>query len=183
LKLLILCLFTVAMFASDDLLWIGSGFALVLGLYVAGGRRFFLAGLRSLRPLWPFLVILALWHGIGGDWSAGVVVALRLLAAVGLANLVTMTTPLSQMIGVLRWVATPFRMIGISTRPLEIAIAMVIRFTPVLIGKGGQLAEAWRARSTKRAGWHLIIPFGLIALDDAEQIAEALRARGGVQES
>jgi biotin transport system permease protein len=42
------------------------------------------------------------------------------------------------------------------------------------------LNDAWRARSARRAGWRLAFPATLAALDDAERVAEALRARGGV---
>ena len=58
---------------------------------------------------------------------------------------------------------------------------MVIRFTPVLAQKGAALAMAWRARSRKRAGWRVIMPFMVLALDDADHVAEALRARGGFE--
>ena len=40
--------------------------------------------LQSLRPLWPFLVIVGIWHFLLGDPSEGAVVCLRLLAAVAL---------------------------------------------------------------------------------------------------
>ena len=56
----------------------------------------------------------------------------------------------------------------------------MIRFTPVLAQKGQLLAQSWRARSTKRVGWRMIIPFAVLAIDDAEHVAEALRARGGL---
>ena len=66
-------------------------------------------------------------------------------------------------------------------RRMALSVALVIRFTPVLMQKGAALAEAWRARSVKRPGWRIVLPFALLAIDDAEQTAEALRARGGVQ--
>jgi biotin transport system permease protein len=57
---------------------------------------------------------------------------------------------------------------------------MVIRFTPVLIDKGAGLSEAWRARSKKRPSWRIVMPLLVTALDDADSVAEALKARGGV---
>jgi len=35
------------------------------------------------------------------------------------------------------------------------------------------------ARSRRRPGWQLVLPLSLAALDDADHVAEALRARGG----
>ena len=91
-----------------------------------------------------------------------------------------MTTKLAQMVAVVTWLTTPLRRLGIQTRAIELGIALVIRFTPVLAQKGQLLAQSWRARSTKRVGGLMIIPFAVLAIDDAEHVAEALRARGGL---
>lgn len=181
LKLAALCLFTFAIFLAEGLALHLAGLALVAGLYLVGGLRFARAGVAMLRVLVPFLVIIALWHGLTGAFAEGTMLALRLLAAVGLANLVTMTTRLDDMIGVLRWLTAPVRRFGVRTGALELAIALVVRFTPVLAEKGGLLAEAWRARSPRRPGWRIVAPFALLAIDDADHVAEALRARGGVR--
>ena len=133
--------------------------------------------------LWPFLAILAVWHIATATYTEGVQIILRLLTTVGLANLVTMTTALSEMIAVIRWLATPFRRLGLNTRALELAIALVIRILPVLFDNGQRLSDAWRARSRRRPGWRVVVPFTLLALDDADHIAEALRARGGFLEN
>lgn len=181
LKLAAMCAGTTVLFALDSVEVLGTACACVAALYLVCGRRFALTGLARLRVLWPFLALIALWHGVTGTPAAGAAIALRLLAAVALANLVTMTTRLSQMIAVIRWLATPLRRRGVTTRPLEIAIALVIRFTPELIARGRTLALAWRARSARRPGWRLLMPLSLAALDDADRVAEALRARGGVR--
>jgi biotin transport system permease protein len=103
-----------------------------------------------------------------------------MLTAVGLANLVTITTRLTDMMGVVRWLCTPLRAIGVKSDRIELAMALVIRFTPVLIDKGAMLAMAWRARAARRVGWRIVTPFAVLAIDDAEHVAEALRARGGL---
>ena len=141
---------------------------------------FLRAGLRSLKILTMFLVIIAVWHAVTGTWVDGAVVALRLLAAVSLANLVTMTTRLTDMTDVVAKLTKPLAIIGLNPRLLELAIALVIRFTPVLIEKGTALNMAWRARSHRRPGWRVILPFVVLAIDESDHVAEALRARGGV---
>ncbi|WP_272001969.1 energy-coupling factor transporter transmembrane component T [Roseovarius sp. ZX-A-9] len=179
-KLAALCVATMVLFAAQSLIFHLAVFAALLALYAAPGAVFLRAGLRRLRVLWPFLAIIFLWHLITQTPEQGAVIALRLLTAVGLANLVTMTTRLSDMIAVIRWLATPLRRLGLSTAALELSIALVIRFTPALAAKGGQLAQSWRARSRRRPGWRIILPFALLALDDADHVAEALKARGGI---
>ncbi|MBZ0130312.1 MAG: energy-coupling factor transporter transmembrane protein EcfT [Rhodobacteraceae bacterium] len=181
LKLAGLSAATFLMFLTDDPWLLLAALGGVVAAYAIGGWRFLAAGLRLLRPVWVFVVVVAAWHLYTADLVGGSAVVLRLLAAVGMANLVTMTTRLSDMIAVIRLLLAPLRRIGLSTGALEIAVALVIRFVPVLAQKGGNLAEAWRARSPRRAGWRIVAPLALMALDDADHVAEALRARGGVQ--
>jgi biotin transport system permease protein len=130
--------------------------------------------------LWPFVAIIGLFHLVTLTWLEGLLILLRLVTAVGLANLVTMTTPLDDMIAVIRWLATPLRRFGLNTRALELSIALVIRILPTLIDNGQRLTQSWRARSRRRPGWQIVMPFTLLALDDAEHMADALRARGGL---
>lgn len=180
LKLGLMSLATVALFATEDPAILGASALGVALLYASAGTRFARAGAGQLWPLWPFLVLIALWHGLTGQVAAGVALTLRLLAAVALANFVTMTTRLSAMIEVAAVLLAPFRRLGLSTRALEISIALVIRFTPAIARKGGLLSEAWRARSRRRPGWQIVMPLAALAIDDADHVADALKARGGV---
>lgn len=180
LKLAALSGLTVALFLTDRPGPLAMGLLAVLGLYLSGGLVFLRQGLRHLRMLWPFLLLIALWHGATGQWQAGLAIALRLLAALALANFVTMTSRLTDMIAVLTWLLAPLRRIGLRTRAVELAIAMVLRFTPMLTENGRRLAQSWRARSPRRPGWRIVMPMVALALDDADQVAEALRARGGI---
>lgn len=152
----------------------------VILAYLAAGRGFLAEGLRQLRPLWVFVAVVLVWHGLAGDPLTGLAVSLRLAAAVGLANLVTMTTRLDDLTEVVLRLLAPLRHLGIRTAPIGFAMALVIRFTPVLFAKAGTLIDAWRARSPRRPGWQVVMPIALLAIDDAEHVAEALRARGGL---
>ena len=131
-KLAALALATFLLFMVTDLRVMALAFALTLCLYALLGAVFFRSGVERLKVLWPFLAILAVWHIATATYTEGVQIILRLLTTVGLANLVTMTTALSEMIAVIRWLATPFRRLGLNTRALELAIALVIRILPVL---------------------------------------------------
>jgi biotin transport system permease protein len=150
-----------------------------VALYLSGGRPFAVAGLGQLRPLWPFVLIVGLWHLWTEEISAGVVILLRMVTAVGLANFVTMTTRLSDMLAVFERLARALQPLGLSPRRLALAVALVIRFIPVMLDRLAQITAAWRARSPRRPRWRVLVPATLAALDDAERTAEALRARGG----
>lgn len=182
-KLAALCAATVILLALDALWPLLVASAATLALFLAGGARFARAGLGRLRALWPFVVVLVAWNAWEGQAREGIVLSLRLLSAVGLATLVTMTTPLTETMNVVRRLATPLRRFGIGTRPAEIALALVLRHVPMLTHRGARLAEAWRARSGgRRASWRIVVPLVAGALDDAEHVADALRARGGLLE-
>ena len=155
----------------------GAGCA-VVAIYLAAGSRFAHLGLRQLWPLWPFVMIVALWHLWSGEVLAGVAIVLRMLTAVALANFVTMTTRLSDMLAVFERLARPLSPI-LPPRRLALAFALVIRFIPVMLERMTLIGQSWRARSTRRPRWRVLVPATLAALDDADRVAEALRARGG----
>jgi len=182
LKLGALCLATLVLFYVDNLIFHGLFLASVLVLYALPGKAFFTSGLRYITVVWPFILVVALWHIWTQEITLGVTIIIRLVSAIALANLVTMTTRLSDMIDVVRYLARPFQRLGLNTRALELAIALVIRMTPVLLTKGQNLSWAWKARSNRRSGWRIILPFTVVALDDADHVAEALRARGGTMD-
>jgi biotin transport system permease protein len=150
-KLIGLAVATLLVVALRTPLAVSAGLVVAALVYLAEGVGFARHGLRMLRPLWPFVAVLAIWHGVTGALADGVVIGARMLTAVALANLVTMTTRLDDM------------------------IAVVERAE-----KYGRLGDAWKARCARRANWRLVLPGLLVALDDADHVAEALRARGGL---
>ncbi|MDP2080057.1 MAG: energy-coupling factor transporter transmembrane component T [Pseudotabrizicola sp.] len=177
-KLATLALFTFALFWTTSPLHLGIALVAVVALYLTGGTQFARHGARMLRPLWPFVAVVGLWHLWLDDLTAGAVVLLRMGAAVAAANLVTVTTRLSDMITVLERLARPLAPL-LPPQRLALAIALVIRFIPVLSERAAQLGQAYRARSGRAPGWRLFAPAALAALDDAENVSQALRARGG----
>ena len=179
-KLALLCLWTVVLYALTSPTALTVAALAMLALLSSGGALFLTTALRLLRPLWPFVLIVALWHLWLHDLHGGASIILRLVTTVAAANFVTMTTRLSDMIAVITKVAAPLRRIGLQPATLALAVALVIRFIPVMVIRTGQIAEAFRARSTRKPRTRLLIPALLAALDDADHVAEALRARGGL---
>lgn len=179
LKLAALAAATMGLFALATPLPLAAAAAAATGLFASGGARFAITGLRLLRPLWPFVLIVGLWHLWGDEIAGGIAVILRMLTAVALANFVTMTTRLSDMIAVFQALARPLAPLGLSPRRLALAMALVIRFIPVMLERLTQITESWAARSVRRPRWRVLVPATLAALDDADRTAEALRARGG----
>jgi biotin transport system permease protein len=182
LKLALLCATTIVLFQLDALPILAGVLAIVGGVYLGFGWMFFRYGLQMLRPLLPFVVVVGLWHLWIDDVPGGLAVILRFFTAVAIANLVTMTTRLSDMISVIEGVAQSFAWLGIKPRAVALSIALTIRFIPVLGQKIELINAAWKARSTRRSRWRIFIPVILAVLDDATHVADALRARGGTNQ-
>ena len=162
-----------------DGIWLAGAVVLILILAASGGRVFFAQWLAMLRPLWPFAVVIVLWQvWLGAPMAAWPILA-RLGAAVGLANAVTMTTELAEIIALLTRISRPLARLGLNPKVLGLSVALVIRFVPVMLQRYDQIVLAFRARSPRRPGWRILMPVLLAALDDADRVAEALRARGG----
>ena len=178
-KLAALCLWTVVVLHLTGV-WLAPAAAIVLALVVSGGKDFALTWAQMLRPLWPFAAIALLWHLWIGYPMSAVTIILRMGATVGLANAVTMTTQLAEIIAVVTWLTQPLQRFGLQPKVLALSVALMIRFIPVMLLRFTQISEAWRMRSPRRPGWRVLVPTLLSALDDADRVAEALRARGGV---
>ncbi|WP_346893174.1 energy-coupling factor transporter transmembrane protein EcfT [uncultured Roseibium sp.] len=180
LKLLVLAAVTMVILPVHDPLVLGLVLAGVLGLYATLGPE----GLKQvllLKPLVFLLLFIFLLHGISGSWVEGLVAVQRLVSMVLLANLVSVTTRMDDMLEAVRPLFYPLKVFGVSPKKPALAVALVIRFAPVLLSVYSSLAEAYRARTGKRGSWRLIAPFALQALKMSENVAEALTARGGAQ--
>ena len=154
--------------------------ALTAALLLSCGANFATTSAHMLRPLWPFVLIVALWHLWFADWAGGATILLRMITAVAAANFVTMTTRLSEMIAVLIRLAGPLKSLGLNPATLGLAVALVIRFIPVLLLKADLIRDAFRARSPRRPGWRVLVPLLLTILDDTDHLQDALRARGAL---
>ncbi|HEY0213320.1 MAG TPA: energy-coupling factor transporter transmembrane protein EcfT [Paenirhodobacter sp.] len=152
----------------------------VLGLHATLGWRGLRAGALAMRPVLWIVGLIVIWQLALGTAHEALVLTLRIIAMVGAATFVTLTTPLPDLIALVERLAAPFARFGLSPRLPALAVAMVLRLIPVLRGRMEMLALAWRARSRKRPGPRLIVPMVLSLLDDSDHLAEALRARGGL---
>lgn len=180
-KLALLCLATICLFDVDQPLILTGVLSAIAVLYLCFGWLFFQHGAGMLRPLLPFVVLVMIWHVWTADLDSGILIVLRLLTAVAIANLVTMTTRLSDMVTVVERITPSIPWLGLKPRTVALSMALAIRFIPVLGQKVEQVGSAWRARSARRTNVRILVPIILAVLDDAEHVAEALRARGGIE--
>jgi biotin transport system permease protein len=176
-KLIALAALSIVVLPVTDWRVLTLGLGLVLVLYASLGREVS-SRLVLLRPLMPFLIAIALLQGWLETWPAATAAIARVLFMVLAANLVTFTTTMQGMIDALAPVMSPLRGLGVNPRAPALAVALVLRFVPVLLAAWQQREEAWRARTGRRASIRLIPSFIAEALRMADQVAEALDARG-----
>ncbi|RWR31828.1 energy-coupling factor transporter transmembrane protein EcfT [Sinirhodobacter populi] len=175
-----LALAMAVLVAFDDPWPLAAAALIAVGLHATLGPRGLRAGAVAMRPIAWIIGLIVIWQLVTGTPREALVLALRIFSMVGLATFVTLTTPLPDLIALVERLAAPLARFGLSPRLPALAVAMVLRFIPVLRGRMEMLALAWRARSRKRPGPRLIVPMVLSLLDDSDHLAEALRARGGL---
>lgn len=176
-KLGSLILFSLFLLPVDDWRILAGVLAVVLAIYAGFGRVGF-ARLVLLRPLVPLLVVVGGVQTLSSGWHNGAVVSLRLLAMLLLADLVSMTTTMSALMDVLAPVFNLLRPLGVNPRKMALAVALVLRFVPVLLTRWRAREEAWKARTHRRVPVRLLAVFLADILQLADRVAESLDARG-----
>ena len=160
--------------------WLLSGvavLAIVYGSLGAPGR----SRLLGIKTLLPVVLGLGVFQGLVMDWNLALLSVTRLLLMIMLADLVTVTTPMQEMLRVIAPVLRPLQLFGLDHKRLALAVALVIRFIPLLLNQWQSQREAFMARSHRRPGLRLLIPFMSQALRRTDQIAESIAARQPVR--
>ena len=145
---------------------------------------FALAGIGP-RLAWPMLrgplLIVALIFAVQvviTDWARAVVVCAVLLASLGLATVVTLTTRTSDILEALLRLLKPLEKLGVRTDLIAMALALTIRSVPLIAEVFTQVDQARRARGLRPSPRVLLVPAVLAALATADGFADTLAARG-----
>ena len=133
---------------------------------------------QQLRPLVWLLVVL----GALSVWSHGVLQALemilRLLTLVLAALVVSLTTPLTQMMQVVVWLLEPFQRLGwVDADKVALGFGLTLRLIPELSLQWQEIREAQLARGLTPSPLTMGVPMLLRTLRRADEIAEAIDAR------
>lgn len=179
LKLLGLLLISVGLYSP----WQYPVLALVSVLVVCGHAGLGDGGWRRLAvigPLLPMFILVFALQWWSQDLAAATSMLLRMLLLIWLANLLTLTTRMDAMMDALRPVLAPLRWVGVEPARIAFAVALLLRFVPVLMAVLAALMEAWRARGGGRQRWRLAVPLLVNAIRLSDHVSEALAARGGI---
>jgi biotin transport system permease protein len=137
---------------------------------------------RQARLLLGWLIALVVVHLLVTDLMSGAVAAVRLLALVLAAAVVTATTRVTEMVAVVEWLCRPLQLVGVRPARIGLLIAMALRFIPVLAERADRIREAQKARGGANRGVRatvaLVVPLLISVLRMAHTVGEALDARG-----
>ncbi len=163
---------------------------------------------RNIKPILPFLLIIAvmqLFFTTAGDgeiiaqWKRftltraglfnGLSVFLRFFALMGLLTLFTAVTPSREIGHGTENLTAPLAKIGFPAHAFSLIITITFRFIPILTGEAENLMKAQASRGAligmgrnpvKRILSYLplLVPLFISSLQRAEQLAEAMEARG-----
>ncbi len=130
------------------------------------------------RPLAWFLLIIGLYVAWANGWHAAASTMLRLASMVMLGLLVTLTTPLSDMMDVVSALLRPLERIGLlRAERVSLAFGMTLRMVPELYAQWNHIREAQAARGLESHPVALIVPMLVRTLKRADDMAEAIDAR------
>jgi len=167
----------IAVLLTDSPLVLAGGLAAVLGAFAIA--RLPLGA--TLRQALPLLLVLALFfaaHAVITSPETGAVLVLRFATIIGCGLLLTLTTKVSDMMAVLEWALWPLALFGINPAKISLVFALTIRFIPVLAETWNSVCAAQQARGLGGNPLALLVPVTVLTLRRAEQIAEAIEARG-----
>ncbi|WP_243789699.1 energy-coupling factor transporter transmembrane protein EcfT [Saccharopolyspora gloriosae] len=133
---------------------------------------------RAFRLLLPLLAVIFLlqWWMLGLDQAS--VVTLRLLAAIGAANLFTLTTRVDDLVTAVERGLSPLRRFGVRPERVGLLVGLTLQAVAALSAIATETREAQRARSAERSVSAFAVPFLVRTLRHSDELGEALAARG-----
>ncbi|MCH8531523.1 MAG: energy-coupling factor transporter transmembrane protein EcfT [Saccharospirillum sp.] len=179
-KLSGLAVISIGLYPIQNPLWLLPAVLLVILAYYSLGTGG-LARMLITKPLLPLFVLIFAVQWWTQNLASALVLLQRMLVLILLANLITLTTRMDAMMDAVLPLLSPLRWLGIRTERIAFAVALLVRFVPVLMAVMLNLLEAWKARGGGRAVWQLAIPMMINAIRLSDHVAEALAARGGIR--
>ena len=176
-KLLALVVLALAVsLYPHTLLSAGISFASVAVLYAVSGfgPRVFLGQLWLAKWIVVLIVVTQLIFLTPEDAAINTV---RVLAIVLLAALLTLTTRSEDLLTALEASLHPFRRLGVDPQRVSLTLSLTISMIPVVADIVRRVREAQQARGV-RLGFRIVMPVLVIALRHADDVADALSARG-----
>lgn len=155
---------------------LGIAFGVIVVLFVVAG----IPARDAARQILPILWLLAFAvpvQAFFGGWTAAIMMGGRVAASVALAALFTLTTTVSAVLEACETLLRPFRR-WIDADRVGLLLALTIRCVPLTADIVREVLEARRARGAEGSITALAVPVIVRSLQSADELGEALMARG-----
>jgi biotin transport system permease protein len=154
--------------------------ALTAGLLAAGTA----AGVRArewwhgLAPALPVLVLLGVYHVLTAGTGQAADVLVTIVVFLVVTRVLMHTTPLPELLDGVVWLCTPVRLVGADPERIGLAVSLMLRSIPFVVGAVGELRDAVRARGLRPHPVRLVTPAVISTVAYAQRTGQALAARG-----
>ena len=175
-KLAVLAVLVTAIALTASPWWLGAASVLVVALFAVARVPLAIAWRQMVPILWVLAFAVPVQVVVNG-WEAAATMGARLVLAVALAALYTLTTPVTATLDAMQALLRPFRR-WIDADRVGLVLALTIRCVPLLAELVREVLEARKARGAEGSLLALAVPVIVRALRTAEHLGEALVARG-----
>ncbi|WP_211593300.1 energy-coupling factor transporter transmembrane component T [Microbispora sp. H10836] len=110
--------------------------------------------------------------------GAALVVCLRIVAALAAANLLTITTRVDDVVSAIERGLRPLQWFGVRPDRIGLLAGLTLRSVAALSVIASEVGEAAKARGAQRSVTAFVVPFMIRTLRHADELGEALAARG-----
>ena len=137
------------------------------------------AALSPLKPVFLTIAIVGVFHLLLTSAEEAMVTVLRLSTLMLLGAAVTATTTVSAFIETITRAAQPLERLGlVKAADIGLAVGLVVRFVPEILTRYEAIRQAHRARGIRPKMTTMLGPVIIATLKDADNIAQAIDARG-----
>lgn len=182
-KLLLILVAVLAVSLLPSHWWgaVAAGAAVVFA-YAVAGLHDGLLGMRELARQvvalrWLIVVTLGAQLLFLGPEPA-VANTARVTAAVLLAGLLVLTTRVTELLDAVERGLRPLERLGLDSERAAVLLTVTLTTVPVVARLAGDVREAQRARGGRPGLRFFAVPFLILSLKHADQLGEALAARG-----
>jgi len=117
-------------------------------------------------------------QAFAGQVMAGVVIVENLVLALYATRLLTLTTPIPELVDGIATACRPLRLIRVDPDRIALAVAVMLRSLPHLLGAFDDVRDAMTARGLRRNPVAYVAPVVVRAVAYAHATGDALAARG-----
>jgi biotin transport system permease protein len=177
-KMLLLAVAAVALAALPTVAWAAAVCTgAVLVAYLVSGMGLSVLGRQTWGLRW-IIAVTAIGQLIFLGPEPALANTARVTAALLVAVLLPLTTRVDDMLDALERGLGPLRRIGMDAERAALLLTVTITTIPVLARLAAEVREAQRARGVRPSLGAGIVPFVVLSLRHADQLGEALAARG-----